>query len=204
MHLIGATSLGVTIVLLLAALVIVKQIATGAILDRPQGSLLVQLVNVFNLFFLLIVNPLAAVGLLLGRLEPLDPTHVEVQAGGLLVTLEIAGLVIYVAGFALMGWALLTLRRNYQLGGSAPRAGDRMVVDGPYALIRHPMYSAALAIALGLACLLQSLAFLAVFVIYLALIVPLISTEERGLEAAYGAQYAQYRKHTRKLVPAIY
>ncbi len=95
MHIISPTVLGVMIVLLLAALVVVKQIATGSILIKLRGGALLQLVNVFNLFFLLlVVNPLAALGLLLGRLEPLDPTHLEVQAAWLLATLEIAGALI--------------------------------------------------------------------------------------------------------------
>ena len=75
MHLLGQTVLGVVILLLLGVLVIIKQIATGSVLDKPQGSFLIQLVSVFNLFFLLIVNPVAAVTLLAGSLAHLDPTH---------------------------------------------------------------------------------------------------------------------------------
>jgi len=45
---------------LLGMLVTVKQVATGSILDKPKGNLMIQLVNIFNLFFLLVVNPLAA------------------------------------------------------------------------------------------------------------------------------------------------
>jgi hypothetical protein len=44
---------------------------------------------------------------------------------------EAAGLGMYVSGFLLMAWALITLGRNYQLGGSAPRPEDKMIVDGP-------------------------------------------------------------------------
>ena len=204
MHLLGPTLLGVVILLLLGALVVVKRIATGSVLDRPQGSFLVQLVNIFNLFFLLIVNPLAAVGLITGSLSGLDPTHMTVNAEWLLWLLEIAGLLLYVMGFVLMGWALLTLGRYYQLGGSAPRSEDKMVMDGPYRFIRHPMYAAALSISLGLSFLIQSLAFFAVFVIYLALILGLVPLEERELQKAYGAEYSDYQRKTRMLVPAIY
>jgi len=61
MYLIDQRILGGLIVLLLAVLVATKQIATGSILDRPKGNFLVQLVNIFNLFFLLVVNPLVAI-----------------------------------------------------------------------------------------------------------------------------------------------
>jgi protein-S-isoprenylcysteine O-methyltransferase Ste14 len=204
MHLLGPTFLGIVIVLLLGALVVVKQVATGSILDKPGGSFLVQVVNIFNLFFLLVVNPLAAVGLITGGLPGLDPTHFAVQSAWSLMLLEILGALLYISGFVLMVWALLTLRRNYQLGGSVPRTEDTLVVDGPYRFLRHPMYTAALSIALGLACLIQSLAFLCVFVIYVALMFGLIPLEEQGLQKAYGARYAEYQKTTKMIIPAIY
>ena len=204
MHLLGQAVLGIAIVALLGALVVVKRISTGSILDKPQGSLLIQLVNIFNLFFLLVVNPLAAVGLIAGRLTTIDPTHLAVSAGWLLAVLEILGLLLYATGFILMGWALLTLGRFYQLGGSAPRSQDEMVTEGPYRLIRHPMYAAALSISLGLSLLTQSTAFFTVFVIYLILIRNLIPVEERELRKAYGDKYTVYERKTRMLLPAIY
>ena len=204
MHLLGQAVLGIAIVALLGALVVVKRISTGSILDKPQDSLLIQLVNIFNLFFLLVVNPLAAVGLIAGRLTTIDPTHLAVSAGWLLAVLEILGLLLYATGFILMGWALLTLGRFYQLGGSAPRSQDEMVTEGPYRLIRHPMYAAALSISLGLSLLIQSVAFFSVFVIYLVLILSLIPLEERELRKAYGDKYTVYERKTRMLLPAIY
>ena len=204
MHLLDQRILGVVILFLLGMLVVVKQAATGSILDKPKGSLLVQLVNIFNLFFLLVVNPLAAILLITRLMATIDPTHMTIIQPWILMVLEIAGLVIYVAGFLLMAGALITLRRNYQLGGSAPRSGDKLVVDGPYGLVRHPMYTAALSISLGLACLIQSWAFFGVFCIYLVLILPLIPLEEDGLRQAYGGNYAAYQQKVKKLVPFLY
>ncbi len=204
MHLLDQTLLGIGILCLLALLVIVKQLATGSILEKPQGTLLLQTVNSFNLFFLLVVNPLAAILLIMGRLATVDPTHFTLSEPGILMILEIVGLVFYVIGFLLMAWALITLGRNYQLGGSAPRAADKLIVAGPYRLVRHPMYTAALVIALGLACLVQSWAFFAVFCIYLGLILGLVPTEEDALRTAYGEPYGVYRQKTRKLIPFVY
>lgn len=204
MHLLNPWVLGIVILFLLATLVIVKQVATGSVLDKPQGSLLVQLVNIFNLFFLLVVNPLAAILLLTRLLERIDPTHIPFSHSWPLTVLEIAGLVLYVTGFFLMAWALLTLRRNYQLGGSAPRAEDKMVIEGPYRLIRHPMYTAALSISLGLASLIQSWAFLCVFFIYLVLILMLIPMEEEKLRKAYGEQYLVYQHQAGKILPFLH
>lgn len=200
MNLLGQMTLGIIILLLLGMLVIVKRAATGAVLDRPQGNFLVQLVNVFNLFFLLVVNPFAAFLLMTRRLEVLDPTHVNIGEALIVMVVEIAGLLLYVAGFVLMVWALFRLGRNYQLGGSAPRSEDRMITDGPYSLVRHPMYAAALSISVGLAFLIQSWAFLCVFCLYLVLILQLIPLEEGRLLKAYGEQYVAYQRKTRKLV----
>jgi len=122
----------------------------------------------------------------------------------ILMVFEIAGLVIYVTGFLLMAGALITLGHNYQLGGSAPRTEDNMVMEGPYRLIRHPMYTAALSISLGLACMIRSWVFFCVFCIYLVLIFLLISMEEYELRKAYGEQYGAYRQKARKLIPFVY
>ena len=200
MHLLQQWILGIIILLLLGILVIVKKSATGAVLDKPGGNPLVQLVNIYNLFFLLIVNPLTAIALIARRFYALDPTHLTITEPLTVLAVELLGLVMYVTGYLLMAWALVTLGRNYQLGGSAPRSEDRMITDGPYRLARHPMYTAALSISLGLALLTQSWAFLCVFSVYLALILLLIPVEEERLLKAYGGQYVSYRQKTGKLM----
>ncbi len=204
MYLIDERTLGIVIVLLLGGLVVTKQVTTGSILDKPRGKFLVQLVNVFNLFFLLIVNPLVAILLITRRLATVDATRLVIENPGVLIPLEALGIVLYVAGFLLMVWALTGLRSNYQLGGSTPRDMDRLVIIGPYRFLRHPMYAAALYISLGLTCLTQSLACFAVFCIYLVLILLLIPVEEKGLQGAYGSQYIAYRQKVRKLVPFVF
>jgi protein-S-isoprenylcysteine O-methyltransferase Ste14 len=204
MHLFDQRILGIAILFLLGMLVTVKRVATGSILDKPEGNLLVQLVNIFNLFFLLVVNPLAAILLIRGSLVTMDPTHMTIHDPGMLMVFEIAGLVLYVTGFLLMAGSLITLGRNYQLGGSAPRSEDRMVMDGPYRLVRHPMYASALSISSGLTFLIQSWAFFCVFCIYLVLIVLLIPVEEIGLLKAYGQHFAAYQLKSKKLIPFVY
>ena len=194
MYEINQRILGILILVLLGVLVVIKQIATGSILDKPKGKFLVQLVNIFNLFFLLVA----------GRLETVDPTLLAVENQTLFVSFMVLGLLLYLIGHFLMAWALMRLRNNYQLGGSIPRATDQFVILGPYRLVRHPMYAAALYISLGLALLTQSLACLAVFFIYLVLISLLIPVEEKGLRQVYGDKYTNYQHHVRKLIPFVY
>jgi protein-S-isoprenylcysteine O-methyltransferase Ste14 len=204
MHLLDQRTIGIAILSLLAILVAVKRAATGSALDRPTGAFVVQVVNAFNLSFLLVVNPLVAVLLIGRRLAAIDPTHVIIAAPWMLTAVEAVGAALYVGGLVLMAGALITLGRNYQLGGSAPRPEDGLVVAGPYRLIRHPMYTAALSMSLGLACLIQSWALACVFAVYVVLVLLLIPPEEDGLRRAYGAPYVTYQRGARKLVPFVY
>jgi protein-S-isoprenylcysteine O-methyltransferase Ste14 len=204
MHLLDQRILGIAILLLLGMLISVKRIATCSIFDKPKGNLLVWLVNIFNLFFLLVMNPLVAILLITRRLATIDPTHITIAEPWILMVLEIVGLLKYAIGFLLMAWALITLGRNYQLGGGVPRSEDKMVMDGPYKLVRHPMYTAALGISFGLVCLIQSWALFCVFCVYLVLIFLLIPVEEDGLRKAYGKPYVSYQQKTRKLIPFVY
>ncbi len=204
MHLFDQRVLGTAMLLLLVILVGVKRMATGSIFDKPKGTLLVQLVNSFNLIFLLVVNPLAAILLISRRFPGIDPTHVTVDDSSILMGLELAGIAILVLGYFLMTWALITLGRNYQLGGTAPRSEDKMVSNGPYGLVRHPMYGAALSISLGLTCLVQSWTLSIVFCIYLVLVSFLIPFEEIGLRKAFGDRYVAYQKRTKGLIPFIF
>lgn len=204
MHMMDQRILGALILLLLAALIVVKREATGSVLEKPKGRLLLWLVNIFNLFFLIVANPLAAILLIARRMPGAAPSVFVISSGWLLTVVELAGFAIYLMGFLLMGWALIHLGRNYQLGGSDPRAGDAMVQKGPYALIRHPMYAAALCIALGISCLTQSLVCLGAFLFYLVLILLLIPIEEASLTRVYGAQHVSYRRNTKKLIPGLF
>jgi protein-S-isoprenylcysteine O-methyltransferase len=190
---------------LLTALVFIKQMFSGSILkERPKDNLRTWLTHLFNLFFLLFVNPLAAILLITGHLEVVDPTRLAIDRPWLLMGAEVIGVGLYVMGFILMAWALVTLGRNYQAGGSDPRATDGMVIGGPYRVVRHPMYAAALAISLGLACAVQSLAFFSVFGIYFVLITLLIPAEEEGLRRAYGEPYIVYQRRVKSLVPLLF
>jgi protein-S-isoprenylcysteine O-methyltransferase Ste14 len=196
--------LGIAILLLLSMLVTVKRLATGSVLDAPKGTLMVQIVNAFNLCFLLVLNPLVAILLITRRLTVVDPTHITVVDPTIGAAVEIGGAVVYVMGYLIMAGALIALGRSYQLGGNAPRSEDRMIVKGPYRLIRHPMYTAALSISLGLACLIQSWGALCVSGIYLLLVLLLIPMEEAGLRKAYGEAYAAYQHESKKLIPFAY
>jgi hypothetical protein len=66
MSLLDQWLVGVVILLVLALLVVIERRAIGSMIDLPSGDVLLKTVNIFNLLFLLIVSPLAAVLLITG------------------------------------------------------------------------------------------------------------------------------------------
>ncbi len=189
---------GIVVLLLWAMLVLVKKFATGSLLgDKPAGGVGIWLVHIFNFSFLLVGNPVAAGLLILGRT---DTTKSSAESA----VIGTAGMLIAAAGYIVMGWSLLTLRRNYQVGGNAPRKSDKLFISGPYRIIRHPMYASAVCVALGLACLTRHPAFLLVFCTYVAIVLLLIPFEERALLRVYGGAYAAYQQRVKRLIPLLY
>jgi len=202
MHLLNQWIAGIIILLLWAMLVVVKGMATGSLLkDRPQGGVWNWLTHVFNFLFLLVAIPLAAILLII---EALHPTALAPGTLGLRTGIGAVGMLLYGTGCILLAWALFTIRGNYQVGGSSPRASDELVTGGPYRFVRHPMYAAALCISLGLACLTHSLAYFCMFCIYVLLILLLIPLEEEGLRRAYGERYRAYRDTVKRLAPPFF
>jgi len=187
------------------AFFIVKRWTTGSFVKgRPEGGLLLWVAHVFNLFVLAAVIPAAAILLAARRLESLDPTIVDPGPGPLHLGLELSGLLLGLAGASLMCWALATMRGHFRVMGASPRPTDRLLVSGPYVLVRHPMYASALCLSLGLAVLTQSLAALALFGAHAGLILSLITVEEEGLRRAFGQRFAAYQSRVKRLIPLFY
>ncbi len=203
MYLLDQRNLGFAILALLGAMVISKWVATGTILDRPGGSLLAWTADIYKLLFLLIVNPLTAIGLITHRLETVDPTHLPISVRWLEDGLAAVGLLLYGLGCLLLAAAFCRLGRSFRTEGAAPRLGQ-LLTGGPYRLVRHPMYTGLLCLWLGLSCMTQSLACFAAFGIYLLLIIRVIAIEEDELRQAYGDQYRLYQRGVRKLIPRLY
>jgi protein-S-isoprenylcysteine O-methyltransferase Ste14 len=82
--------------------------------------------------------------------------------------------------------------------------GQHVIDTGPYAIVRHPMYSAALLYVLGMPLLLGSWDGLAVLPLLLAGLLPRAVFEEKMLERDLPG-YAVYMKKVRyRLMPLIW
>jgi protein-S-isoprenylcysteine O-methyltransferase Ste14 len=140
--------------------------------------------------FVLLFANLAAVGALGWRLTPQRPAF------------KIAALAIGTAGFALAFWARILLGGEWSSQVTL-KADHRLIVTGPYAWIRHPIYSGLLLAVLGTAIAGGQLRM------YLAIVVLFASfwyksrLEEQLLIGAMEARYVDYQQHTYALIPGL-
>jgi protein-S-isoprenylcysteine O-methyltransferase Ste14 len=116
---------------------------------------------------------------------------------------QAAGMLIGAAGAAL---ALTCIFTFVVAGRGTPAPFDpprRLVVRGPYRLVRNPMYAGAGLALAGAALYYQStalLAYAAVFVTVMHLFVVLY--EEPTLRGTFGNEYEAYCRHTGRWWPA--
>jgi protein-S-isoprenylcysteine O-methyltransferase Ste14 len=124
-------------------------------------------------------------------------TPASVALGALGDALVLAGL-----GFAI--WARVVLGHNWSGLVMMVREGHQLVQDGPYAIVRHPIYTGLIAAILGTALTLGTLASWIAVASGLAGILLRVDVEERLMASEFGDAHAAYRAKTRKLIPFVW
>lgn len=107
-----------------------------------------------------------------------------------------------VTGVAFAIWARVYLGRNWS-PAPAVKEKHELVVDGPYAYVRHPIYTGVLLAALGTE--LTGTIF-GVVVLFGGLVVFLlrIGKEEKIMLELFPNEYPAYQKSTKRLVPFVW
>ena len=107
------------------------------------------------------------------------------------------------AGFAFCWWARIHLGRLWS--GTVTRKEDHHVVDtGPYAIVRHPIYTGILIAALATVLERGTVPTLAGFALLIVAFVMKGRVEENFLRAELGAEaYDAYARKTAMLVPFV-
>lgn len=115
-------------------------------------------------------------------------------------SLYFVGLAILIAGVAFAVWARVHLGRNWS-GNVTVKEGHELIRSGPYAFVRHPIYTGILAAVLGTAvCSGTVRALVGLLIITAALIVKL-RAEERFMRETFPGQYERYSAEVPALVP---
>ncbi len=115
------------------------------------------------------------------------------------------GLALSVVGTVLTLWGRSVLGRFYS-GEVRVLTDHRVIEEGPYRLIRHPMYTGEILGLVGLLGLaLQSWAAILFILIMFGIgIGNRIRLEERLLMAELGNAYLDYMKRTKRLIPFVW
>ena len=85
--------------------------------------------------------------------------------------------------------------------GIDPKEKNKLITDGPFKYIRHPIYALSMLLMLGSLCCLQSYAILALFCTHWVIFTWEAVREERYLSQVYGKTYQQYMKQTQRFIP---
>ena len=104
------------------------------------------------------------------------------------------------AGLAFSWWARIHLGRLWS-GGITRKEEHRVVDSGPYAIVRHPIYTGVLLAFLGTMVAKGTIPGLAGAGLAAAGLVVKARLEERWLASELGAAYGDYRKRVPMLLP---
>ena len=114
------------------------------------------------------------------------------------------GAALAVAGVGFCVWARIALGHNWSGLVMMVREGHQLVQTGPYAIVRHPIYTGMFAAILGTALTLGTLASWIAVASGLFGILLRVDVEERLMASEFGAAHAAYRSRTRQLIPFVW
>jgi protein-S-isoprenylcysteine O-methyltransferase Ste14 len=143
---------------------------------------------------------LIAIVLLLTIRIPLPWLYLQLWPVGLLAFW--LGAAVTVAGLLFAVWAREHLGRNWSRSVTIKK-GHELITTGPYAMVRHPIYTGILIGFLGMAITISQVrGFIVVVLIFLAFWIKL-SMEEQWMRSQFGEAYASYARQTAALVPYL-
>ena len=112
------------------------------------------------------------------------------------------GVVFVVAGVAFALWARFYLGRNWGMPMTLKESPE-LVTSGPYAYVRHPIYSGFFAAMLGSA-LASSWFWLLFLVFFGAYFIYSASVEEKIMTKQFPDSYPAYKARSKMLIPFVY
>jgi protein-S-isoprenylcysteine O-methyltransferase Ste14 len=110
------------------------------------------------------------------------------------------GIATVVAGLTFSVWGRRHLGPNWSVSVTL-KAGHELVRSGPYALVRHPIYTGCLLAIAGAALVTEQWRGAAGFALIFASLAYKVRVEERWLSTYFGDPYRAYRQQVRALVP---
>jgi protein-S-isoprenylcysteine O-methyltransferase Ste14 len=111
-----------------------------------------------------------------------------------------AGVALGVASLGFWTWTHIALGRPWSAQLQL-RDDHRLVTTGPYARIRHPMYTAIIAWMIGAAVITANWAVVAFAVAMMVFVATRVSREEQMMLERFGDGYREYMQRTGRFLP---
>ncbi|MFY8024833.1 MAG: methyltransferase family protein [Sediminibacterium sp.] len=141
------------------------------------------------LAYLLVVIQFSAIGWLIKSAYPFN--------------LNLIAFVVCAIGIILGSWSLWVMRVSKIRILPMPHIEAELVTNGPYRLLRHPMYTAVLLFTAGLSIAYFYWYKVAIWLILLIILLFKLHWEEKMLMQQF-ANYQHYRSKSYKLIPLLY
>ena len=115
---------------------------------------------------------------------------------------QVAGLILTILGCLFAIWARVRLGTNWS-GLPKVKEGHELIVKGPYALVRHPIYTGILLAMAGTGVAADRSVWILVWVLVAVTYIVKIRQEERFMQETFPDQYPQYRQRVKALIPGV-
>ena len=113
------------------------------------------------------------------------------------------GLLMTIGGVAFAIWARLTLGRNWS-GTVTIKQNHELIRTGPYALVRHPIYTGIAFAIFGTTIFDVEIRGVILILTAISVLVYKIRVEEQFMTEQFGSEYTNYRQRTKALVPLVW
>jgi protein-S-isoprenylcysteine O-methyltransferase Ste14 len=113
------------------------------------------------------------------------------------------GIALTLAGLGVAIWARRYLGSDWS-GRIAIREDQRLVRSGPYAIVRHPIYSGLVIAMIGTVVALGEWRGLLAVPLIITAYTLKIRMEERWLLEEFGEEYTRYRREVSAIVPFVF
>ena len=113
-----------------------------------------------------------------------------------------AGLGLGILAVPLVWWAHRTLGESFSYALEV-KDEQRLVTSGPYARVRHPVYTSHIVFNLGMVFVASNRILLLIWALGIPFTYQRMSSEEKMMIEEFGEEYVEYMKHTGRLFPRI-
>jgi len=116
--------------------------------------------------------------------------------------LGIIGMIVCGLGIALAIWARAYLGKNWGAPMSIKENAE-LITSGPYKYIRHPIYAGVILAMLGSALVGDAVWLIAIIIFLPYFILVSARKEEQNMTKLFPAEYPEYKKKTKMVIPFV-